>query len=403
MRKSISIIVILLICVLVALPTNASYMNKNNKMNFPDEAVFKKVLSIDIGIGTEEVGYSPKAEGIVNEGPASFTIDNKKNIYILDTLNKKIMVFKKGKFDYNISIDFTNYARDILYKEGNLYILDEPNHVYSIDLKGEIKKLYKLPEEIKAFQVKGLSVNYKGDIVVQSEGYEYYINSNIKSKGYSFGHDSKFTSKFIDDKHIKIIENINSKKNREVEIVMAENSGCVHIIGMDKKKNIYISVEEDIPDSPLVLVEHTIRKIDSQGNQVGFARIPLEEYYNFPIRFANVTEDEEVYIMALKENCVEIYEIVLGKMYKSKIEDLKEKAKKEKQRIAKEKEESISLLYDPGIPTRTDTKNRADDMINLNWTYNTSNTDKPQSYVITPDHLQDVTSFPSSQVGIPYC
>jgi hypothetical protein len=329
MKKLMSIITILIICMSVTFLT-MRLIYKNNNINLPDEAVFEKILSVDVGIGEEEIGYSPKFEGVTNESPASFAIDNMKNIYILDTLNKKIMIFKKGEFDYNINIDFTKYARDILYNKGNLYILDESNYIYSIDLNGKIKNIYELPDDIKAFQVKRLSINNEGDIVVHLDGYEYNINENFKSKGYSFGQDSKLISKFIDDKHIKIIENINSEKDRELEIELAENSGCVHIIGMDKKGNIYVSVEEDIPDSPLVLVEHTIRKIDSQGKQIGFARIPLEEYYNFPLRFANVTENGEVYIMALKENCVEIYKVILGKTYESKIEDLKEKAKKEK-------------------------------------------------------------------------
>jgi cell wall-associated NlpC family hydrolase len=399
MKKLMSLATLILIVFAMFFSVNASDIS-NNINKVPEEAIFEKVLSIKVGVAENQVAYSPKIEGIANEGPSSFTVDDNKNIYILDSLNKKIIVFNKDKFLYHIPIDFVNYARDILYNKGSLYLLDESNVVYAIDLKGDIEKIYWIPNNINVVSSKGLALNSNGNIVIQYDVNEYDIENKKNSEGYSFNYKKIFTKYY--EGGVKIISG-NWLNKKEIKIDFTEGSGCVNIIGKDKYNNLYVSVEEDVPNSPLVLCEHTIRKIDSNGNQVAFARIPLEEFYNFPNKFAHVTEDGELYIMALKEDSTDIYKVTLGKTYKSKMNELKNKAMDEWKKIKEVNRDIVSILYIPDIPTRSDVYYRAEDMINLSWTYNKNNTYKPQSYVEAPDHLSGITSFPSSQVGIPYC
>lgn len=272
------------------------------------QAVFETVLTINIGSGEQEAGYTPEIEGIANDGPSSFTLDDDKNIYILDTLNKKIMVFKNAKWEGNIDISYTEHGRDILFANESLYLLDEPNKVYKLSLDGTVQDIYDLPDGIEAYMVERLSIDAKGEIVAQSEGEEYSIITGSISEGYTLKNSGKKISLKTNNESQYIID---ENGNELADITYAEMSGSVELLDGDMNGNTYIAVQDDIPDSPLVLLEYTIRKLDEKGNKVGFARVPLEDYSNFPNRFINITNDGKIYIMALKADCVEIDEVKL--------------------------------------------------------------------------------------------
>lgn len=76
--------------VLISISTmNSLFIATNEEKLKPEEAIFERVAVLQIGSGEHEVVYTPDIEGIANDGPASFTLDNQGDIYILDTLNKK--------------------------------------------------------------------------------------------------------------------------------------------------------------------------------------------------------------------------------------------------------------------------------------------------------------------------
>lgn len=392
MRKILFCLVAFLLVMQLATINAYSNTEQAENITIPKEAVFEKKLTIDIGDGIQQVGYSPRVEGIANQGPQSFAVDND-NLYILDTLNKKVLVYNDLKWIKNISISMCSYPRDIIAQDNRIFILDDSGYIFEIDPNGDIQEFLKLPDKLQAYQVNKLSFDSNDNLFLDL-GDSAYINQNKDWK--SIETDSvEVTGKTA---------KINKIKNGNIiDISFMEKSGGVNIIGSDKYDNTYVEIIDDVPDSSLVLIESTLRKYDKSGKLISMARIPLEDYYNYPLRFFNVTDDGEVYIMALKDSSVEINKIILGETYSSKMYELKKKANAFSNNIAKE--QSISEpLSDPGVPTRTEVQNRANAMINLVWTYNESNRVNPNpSTVEMPWYLQDIINFPSSQVGIPYC
>ncbi len=393
MKKSLAVIM----AVLVSISTiNSLSIATNEEKLKPEEAIFERVAVLQIGSGEHEVAYTPDIEGIANDGPASFAIDNQGDIYILDTLNKKVLILKDGKWDKNIDISFTNYARDILIEEKRLFVLDESNFIYELDINGSLENSIKLPDGLEAYQIVRTYINKNKNIVI-SDGnseYEFFGKWNQNSPNITFEYKNNGKSVCI-DKDGKYLSNISFE----------EETGGVNIINNDSQENVYLEVIEDVPNSSLVLLESTLRMIDKNGKQVGIARIPLEEYYNYPLKFYNVTDKGEVYIMALKKDCVEIDRIILGKSYQSKMKDLKIRASQENEKFQNATDETaqLALRSDPGIPTRSLVQSRANAMIDYNWTYNSTNTIKPSTDVTTPDYLSIVTSIPQNFTGIPYC
>lgn len=353
------------------------------------------MLEVDIGDDLKQVGYSPKVEGVANDGPQSFAID-RNFLYILDTLNKKILVFDNFIWLKSIDISVCSYARDILASDNKLYILDETNVIITMDTSGKILEIKNLPEEIETYQVTKTSLNKDGNVMLYCGGYEYIENDS--EWDLVEGIDVEINS---NKAKIKKEKNI---KNNFIEVNFIEKTGGINVIGQDKYGNSYIEVIDDVPDSSLVLIESTLRKYDKSGKLTSIARIPIEDYYNYPHRFFNVTEDGEVYIMALMENHVEINRITLGKMYDSRMNELKKEAEIFNDRSLLNVEDDITPYADPTFPTRSDVQKRADAMINLTWSYKSTNAENPNTTTVTkPTHLAAVKSFPSTQVGIPYC
>ena len=394
MMKKISVFLstMLLLTMFFTSFTDAATESQNNAA-LPKEAEFQKILSIDIGNGEQEVAYSQPIDGVANEGPASFAVNENGDIYILDTLNKKILIYKDLKWSSNIDVSYCDYPRDIVAKENKLYILDESNVIYKTDNKGYILSANKLPNNLEAYEIKQISVNNEGNIIANLGDKEYEIrdDSYFLKNGASL--ETKNNGKTMD-----IIKNGNVFSS----ISFAELTGGINIIQDNPSGNTYIEVIDDIPDSPMVLVESTLRMLDKDGNQVAFARIPLEDYYNYPLRFFNITNKDEIYIMALKKDFVEIDKVILGNKYISKVDKLKVKAKKEKDKLINNKVETATLQSMQ--LTRSQVQTRANAMISLNWTYNAINSSNPSpSTVDWPDYLSSISAFPSSQIGIPYC
>lgn len=393
--KRISITTILTFVIVSVMSTFifAETMPDKN-ISIPNESNIEKLLTINIGNGDQEVAYSPQIEGIANDGPSSFAVGDEGNIYILDTLNKKILVYRNLNWDSNIDISFCSYPRDIVIKGSSLFILDDSNLIYEVDNKGTIKSIKKLPAKLEACQINKISIDNVGNIVADSGGVKYEINDD----GYSKKNEISLVTK-NNGKEIDIVRGAQVYST----ISFIEETGGVNVIKEDAHGNMFVEVIDEVPDSPLVLLESTVRMIDNSGKQIGFARIPIEDYSNYPLRFFNVTNNDELYIMALKRDSVEIDKIVLGKKYASKMSELKVKAKEEKEKLNKIVIESL-LGSDPGIPTRSEIKARADAMVNLSWTYTAANRSNPNSTNVTmPPYLSSITTFPSYQTKIPYC
>lgn len=281
-----------------------------------EEAIIEPIVVINIGHGEDEVGYSAEHSGDENDGPASFDVDKEGNIYILDTLNKKILLYEDGKWSRSMDISFMSYPRDILVTPQSLFILDEANIIYDLDKEGHIKELVQLPENVEAHEINKLFMTSRKNIAVTDGSFEYERSNQWEKKASEIRLSVSKSKKDV---------TLYKGSVRFLSIRFAEDTGGANIIGHDTVGNIYVEVLDFVPNSSVVSLESTIRKFDKNGKMIGVARIPLEDYSNYPLKFFDISPSNDLYIMALKENGVEVSKVTLGKSYVSKMNELKAK------------------------------------------------------------------------------
>lgn len=371
-----------------------------------DEASTAKVF-IPYGSTQETLGVINKAPGIQPEAPLSFFVNG--NTYgILDTIKKRIAIYTSGTFTKEIKLNYTNYPKDVILVGDNLYIFDEGDNyqVYKINMDGKILQVYTV--NIPGFDfsknaLKWLTVTKNGAVAITDCDYKEYEldDSNKGVKGGVKGISSSgigFMGKKGQDGKMRLLSTDNKK-----EVLLDINciSAGAEIVGSDSKGNIYVKVG-DKADTSKVIIESTVRKFDKNGNQLGIARLPLEECNNDPTRSVYVTPSGDVYFMALKENGVEIKELALNKSYDSTIKEKELKQKSiESQETVKPSVNSVetsSITPASVSNSRQTTNDRAYQINSLYWGYNSYN-NVPPAGATRPDWL---TSY-GNKTGIPYC
>ncbi len=383
-----------------------------------DDTSFIPVLKVPVGEGEFNVRILEEAYGSNPVGPESFAIDGDR-IYILDSVGKKILIYKYGEPEKTIKIDFTIYPISITILNNSIFIQDSDEHIYRLNHNGELIQTFKLPAGIGSLDVR--SLRREGDDVKiwLNNNFEFRLDElpsvfsvvDIKSKkdkqGFIGFDGEKFVSEYLGVKDAQIVSTDNKIK---ISIRPIEGTlGSTNIIAFDHKNNIYTLVEELANTYPKVQVDLTLQCYNSLGKMVGIAGIPLTEMASVPNKIVEVTESGEVFIMVPKENETIIYKVVLGKEYPSKTNNTKyfknNKNMKECSNIL------TNVVYGgfKGYPisqTRSSVRSRALQMINYSWTWNSkydyfpNGTYRP-SGVGKPNQLQGLSNG-ASVTGIPY-
>lgn len=366
---------------------------------------FETILSIDIGSNEENVSYSDDSNLLLKGGPEAFTVDSDGNIFILDTLDKKVMVFQDGQWEKNIDISFTTHATLIEQKQENLILLDASNYIYEIDRDGLIINTFELPETATSDNVR-LMQSEREKIILTLYSGESIIITQIKS--YFNSIEPTVTLEF-DDSNGSV--NIIKKMKKVANINFSDNKGGVDFLGEDSRGNFYLDVLDQVADSSTVILEETIRKYNKKGKMIGVVRVASEEFYLYPKKLIHITDDSEIYLMALKKDSVEIQRINFKNHYESNMKKLKQKAVElmavEASNSSLKQSEVPIMFADPSFPTRVQVLTRANAMKDLGWSYKQANSTNAPTDVIKPAYLASLT-FPTptsswTLVGIPYC
>jgi len=361
------------------------------------------IMTIPYGGADNELGAIPEQAGIIGEYSKSFIMDNN-TCYILDQVKKRIAIYnEKGVYLNSIPLDFCNSPRDILLEKGEFYVLDintlSSPVVYRIDSQGSVLAEYALPDTLKHFEVKGLSVTKSGNVCITNDRYaEYELNNNTNTAvKTSNGRTSPYRDK------VWKLQMMNDKKmhlrslDGTVDNVLDINavSAGAEIVGTDNAGNTYIVVG-DMADTSLVIVELTLRKFDKNGNQVGVVRLPLEQSIFYPKKAIDVKGNGDVYYMSVESDGVKIDKLSFGKSYKSNILEKQARQRAIEDKNSKNNTNLVSAAWN----TRDTTITRADNMAYLSWTYSSYNNVNPN-----PTNIKKPTWLSSygTKTGIPYC
>jgi len=398
MKKSILVIVVIFLCI------TFQFADVDYSLDSKNLKEFENIATIQIGSKIDQATYSDDSNVLLQDGPQAFTVDKSGTIYLLDTLGKKILVVENGKWLKTIDISYTLYSNLIEIKNDNLIILDSDNVIYEINKEGIITDTFRLPEELESYEVRFMSALNDSIVLTIASGERYVIDG-----GNEF--IAKPITQFSDDPSTGSMDVIkNNKKITSIEFY--DGKGGAEFLKEDTKGNFYLDVIDEVADSSYVILEETIRKYNKNGTQVGVVRIPLDDYFIYPKKIVHIMDNGQMYVMALKVDCIEIQKVNLKQSYKSYMKDLKKKAadlslNEKKSEISGYSAMDVVLLAEPGIPTRTQVETRAKAMCNLQWSYKYQNSINPPSLVTKPAYLANLSFSVQSTVyglmGIPYC
>lgn len=125
----------------------------------------QEVVRIRAGSGPDKIGISTPKEGNP-EGPMSFAIGEKGEIYILDQVNSRIQCFKEGKRMKTIPIPFDTFVDLALVADGKVALLDNTvkKSVYILDSEGKTLNIIPLEGKLIPYApaVTGITCVRKG-------------------------------------------------------------------------------------------------------------------------------------------------------------------------------------------------------------------------------------------------
>jgi hypothetical protein len=268
--------------------------SKNANDNFTFEKYKEKLLfSNDIGSAVNQVKWG-KLEipgEYFYEGPISYCIDNKENIWIVDALNEKLKKIDSEINFYSFEIPEIDKVEDITTYSDKVYLL-YTNRISMLNLNGEIIENIDFDFKNKEFEdiirIDSLNIytiiwsyELKNNYRYVKGRYLCAIDSNKKINILSEWGEKMFLIESLGNYYMKPIEdgeglvNIIYNKNNQIIYNAEEVKRDIAIIGIDKLKNTYLLYDIFCYFSSLWsdMKEIKIKKIDKNGNEISKFKI----------------------------------------------------------------------------------------------------------------------------------
>lgn len=399
MKKSILISLTLLLVlsmVMIVYPGNASSQSDSASV-LEDYGSLTEVASFHYGKGEEEIGYTPAGYETLDVGPTSFYVLGD-TIYILDNVNKKVLIKNANNKVRTISVKNACWLKDIyVTPEAHVFLLDScKKQVEEFDENGQKINDFMIPATIDLPYELGMNNNR--ELYVREPGSQAIVLKNSKKfAGISFlNHDENVIPSMVDNK----TGSLDIGDTVHIEIPYQYSFGELKVHGISKD-TITISKTEVAPDIPVVVAESFIQKLDFNGNVIGTIRIPTEKMNSIPDQMVRL-DNNVVYLFSLEKDLARIYKVHLGRKYETKIDQLIESQKSRYNPGALNKADDYVPLGDTGpngYLHRSTASSRASTMINFGWTIKTGNlVEQPNttlpSFLSSKSVGDQVTSIP---------
>lgn len=352
------------------------------------------------------VGYSDG--DFCNMGPNSFAVENGM-VYVLDTLNSRIITVKDGKYDV-ITLDGISYPKHMCLIGNTVYITDHDSScMFAMKLADRSMVKYALPKGIEADDIYMLHMNKNGALELVDHDLKVYTWEKS-----SWQNAYEVSCEEVDCHSYRI-----SGGEKKATVIETGDNTLAQFIDKSSK-NVMVSVYEFVPDVPVIMFERTIRIYDRDGNVIGNTVVDDEDAYSHPDDDVYESSDGSIYIMHCKTDGVYITKPNLRKSYNSKMDSITAEAQEMCEKtISNETKASKAPIT---TLKRAQVYNRAISCANCVWTYNSSRnsktngmvkikfglpeTDQNGEYVVCNITLPKDERTASGQVqmkGIPYC
>jgi hypothetical protein len=378
-----------------------------------ENAVLSKIISIPVGSGDSSVMINYDCDASAPECPQAMAVDEDGIIYVVDSVQQQILVVVNGQITRSIKVPYSLYPRDIFVFEHMIYLLDSNAFVFKIDLMGNLIHKYDLPTGLGSLGVYKITES-SGQVVLWVENYQELQLNNLplqyrmdgKPNSQSFtdnvksADNTKYKAEYIDYKNGKI----QASNGTNISLSMDQAFGSAMIYEFDNNNNIYILEEELADPCPVVITEVTLHEYSNSGQDKGVVKLPTEDYISWPNKPVYVTPDGTVYMMVVKKDSLDIYQVALGKSYISRLQD--ERDARNREELAKIGMSACDDLWIGNPLSRYQTRLRAVNMTTLSWSWDYS---KHNYY--TSGTIRDSTNDPrasqlpasdTTSTGIPY-
>ncbi len=255
-----------------------------------------------IGSGPGEISW--KKIGVLPNGPISFAVNGKGEIFILDWLNDRIVKFdSNGKYIANFPQDTTEHLMDIAFDEkNNLYLEYWSGDIAIYDNNMKLKKLIELEGQgspISTMEVTNrntillIDPNVKhGEQIIEldTNGYllrgRYDLRYYIESKGEYYLREWRSISS-----RMKLGDSVYNAEDKSLFSRERLGLSGVKIIGIDSLKNIYFS--RKIKDDP----KERILKVSPKGKILADFLIRYSSGHDDVCRTTRVSDAGHVYVL----------------------------------------------------------------------------------------------------------
>jgi hypothetical protein len=227
-----------------------------------------EVVKATWGSGENQVGlYNPSERGFEDAGPAfgpqSFDVDEQGNIYLLDTVNARVVKYGQ-KGDVLQTFPIVNLTPDDIRVRGDFaYIFDYGTHkILKYSMSGKLSEIYTIPSVIDE-PLGGLQFDADGNLMIEkhdrlegkyfSRFFEIGEGGDEYNKNHYIGFQSRDGTEYFQfqkrkslSQEVGVIHILDRKGALKRKILLkfpepqARSERYVYFRGLDEKENIYI-------------------------------------------------------------------------------------------------------------------------------------------------------------------
>lgn len=268
--------------------------------------IYSHLKTLPYGIRPGEAGLIdvPEMERL---GPQTFAVDGEGNIYLADTVNRRLQVFSpEGKLKTIIK-DVGRVSGLAVSEGGDVFALDEERNLlryYNPEgkLRGEVKVPAGLMAEKETIRFQA------GEVWLRSRDGEEWAVARLDKGRMISSPEKRPAGKGLRSRDGKLISVV-KKSPREAEIAIRDRGGklsrkialpianlaSVNLLGEDPDGHLLLQVEQFHPDRPGINLE--VFKIDLSGKTLARSGKIRNNYMNWTARLLRLNSRGDIYQM----------------------------------------------------------------------------------------------------------
>lgn len=283
------------------------------------------VLVLPIGSGISQVGINvPLREDEEPNGPEALRVNPDGSIYVLDTINHRILSSNSSGQVSQISVPGEGYLRDLAIANGLFYVMDvSRGAVLALSATGTLVETYTAPLDLQDFS-SGIAVDEMNHVLWQVAGEREAVlrpaSSNsrplaaVRRDGISVSArsgDLLSTRLERDATGTAVLDVQADGLTYSIPIRSDYYVGSATLLRRDGDGNFYVLVEELLPNVPAFIVDTTVRRYDASGRFTGAARVPIDDLFAVPSRFVDVDPTGQIYFLEVREGDTRVLQLAM--------------------------------------------------------------------------------------------